>query len=247
MGFRVNSMKRWAFSLLVVLALVVITQSTALTAYDPPHDDANDIFCADCHGQSLDIPGGSPFWTGNTADSAYNAVCFRCHDGVDAPLANTHTPGSTSIKCTVCHNNHEQDQIYPGKYNRNNFFIATGTASLAVEAGGITTITVNDIQASNPPSDWAADLNLLGDKTTTGRGALLVPRISATISRWPIFMIDSIVIDPVTGGNPVISGTITVKGDASDTAAALNARTADFGIFYGQLVSNMQCTRIGKC
>ena len=109
-------MKKWALYFLAVLALVVITQSTALTAYDPPHDDANNIFCADCHGASLDIAGGSPFWTDNTADSAYNAVCLRCHiqenppyTKTAAPLAASHAPGTTLIKCTICHDNHEQE------------------------------------------------------------------------------------------------------------------------------------------
>ena len=238
-------MKRWAYCLLAILALLVITQSTALTAYDPPHNnDANSIYCGDCHGQALTLfdlsgdPIAPPFWDGvPSADEAYNALCLRCHDGTTAPLATAHAPSSLPdpIRCTTCHHNHEQEQIFVGRFDQSNFFIATGDATSAVYAGGETTITVLNIAATSPSSDWAANLNLLSDKTSwpsgTGRGAQLIPSRSDTSSRWPAFMIKTIAINPQTGGSPVTSGTIVVKGDAS--------AASDFGIFYGQLIRDV--------
>jgi len=212
----------------LILAIILPFLSAA---NDPPHNEASGVGCADCHGQSL-LSGQSPFWTDNKTDSAYNAICMdRCHvsgvspfNGTNAPPVTSHSYDSTVIKCTVCHNNHDQDQIYSGKNNKNAFFVATGTldtgAPLPLDYNSgtdTTTIAYTTLAATDPSSDWA-DLTMLAAKTGVGRGAMLVPNHTSR-KRWPIYIIKSI----DTGAQ-----TIIVKGNVSSAA--------NLGIFYGQVI-----------
>jgi len=201
-------------------------------ANDPPHNEASGVSCSDCHGQTL-LNSQSPFYTDNTSDFAYNSLCMRCHDQGEtvayetgnvyhsaiAPKVVTHNPGGTAIKCTTCHHNHDQDQIYSGKNNKSAFFIATGTvtnvpASFNYNSGtNRTTITYVSLSATN-----GLDLSFLDKKTGDGRGAMLVPNHTSR-KRWPIYLIKSI---------DTVAQTITVKGNVSSAS--------NLGIFYGQSV-----------
>ena len=234
--------KRQTINLLLsvfFLLAIVLLPVTVTAVYDPPHNEASDVHCNGCHGKTLGIAGGSPFWTDNTADTAYNSICLRCHitepnaaeayGGESAPVVQSHAPDGTVIKCTVCHNNHEQAQIYPGKYNQNKFFVATGTKNSIDpydEGSDTTTIHYSSLTGKG---DWV-NLTSLAEKTGVNRGAMLVPDISATSSRWPVYMVDSIDIDP--DGDPgTDDGTITIKGEITSAS--------NFGIFYGQLIRSM--------
>ena len=209
--------------ILTATVIAVLLYSTTTFAGDPPHSAASGVSCSDCHGATL-LESQSPFWTDNTDDAAYCAICMRCHtlgnvspySGCNAPPVVTHK----EIKCTICHHNHDQDQIYFGKNDKSNFFLATGTATSAIydSGSGITTITYSSLEATDPGSDWAADLTLLAEKTGSGRGGLLIPDTTAR-SRWPLYIIASI-DDPAP--------TIKVKGDATEAT--------NIAIIYGQLI-----------
>jgi glycosidase len=225
-GIRVLKRKA-ALVLIVGLAVFFVSQSL-VSGIDPPHNEASGISCSDCHGVSL-LNYQSPFWTDNTADTVYNSLCTRCHlvdnlqpfHASNAPQANTHSPGGTNILCSTCHHNHDQDQIYTGKNNRSDFFLAEGTAISAVydSGSGTTTITYTSLEATDINSDWAADLSLLAEKTDSGRGSLLIPDTS-TRKRWPLYIIVTI--------DELAPNTILVKGNA--TAAS------NIAIMYGQLI-----------
>ena len=67
-------------SFIFILFITILLPLSGNAVYDPPHTEASGVTCADCHGASVVIAGGSPFWTDNKADSAYNALCLtRCH------------------------------------------------------------------------------------------------------------------------------------------------------------------------
>ena len=165
----------------VVLTGVFFSWFIFLSAHagDPPHNAASGVTCSDCHGQTL-LNGQSPFWSDNKADTAYNSICKREYticsmapaDGVfpfantNAPPAKTHTLGSTAIKCTVCHHNHDQQMIFSGKNSQNTFFRATGTVDTGApdpvfynSGTGLTTITYASLTATDLGShigsrDW---------------------------------------------------------------------------------------------
>ena len=210
----------------VLLAAVAAFLFSSITIFagDPPHNAASGVSCSDCHGATL-LESQSPFWTDNTDDAAYCAICMRCHtlgnvspyNAINAPPVVTHK----EIKCTTCHHNHDQDQIYTGKNNRSDFFLAEGTAISAVydSGSGTTTITYTSLEATDINSDWAADLSLLAEKTDSGRGSLLIPDTS-TRKRWPLYIIVTI--------DELAPNTILVKGNA--TAAS------NIAIMYGQLI-----------
>jgi len=210
--------------ILTATVIAVLLYITTPFAGDPPHNAASGVSCSDCHGATL-LESQSPFWTDNTDDAAYCAICMRCHtlgnvspyNGCNAPPVVTHK----EIKCTICHHNHDQDQIYFGKNDKSNFFQATGTATLAVYDSGTntTTITYSSLEATDPGSDWAADLTLLAEKTGSGRGGLLIPDTTSR-QRWTLYIIESI-DDPA-------SNTIKVKGNATEATS--------IAIIYGQLI-----------
>ncbi|GAB4339862.1 MAG: hypothetical protein Kow0089_13060 [Desulfobulbaceae bacterium] len=95
--------------------------SPSSAALDPPHDSAFGTGCGSCHDmKAFDQPnlipenGHSPL---DLDDSLYNNVCWNCHDGITATLAKTHSSlqtdnryGDWSIDCSICHNQHRQDQ-----------------------------------------------------------------------------------------------------------------------------------------
>ena len=194
---------------IVLFLLLFLGLPGILSANDSPHNEASGVGCADCHGQSL-LNSQSPFYTDNRSDTAYNAICTGvCHNtdpvgfgtgneytGSLAPMVQSHKPGGTVIKCTVCHHNHDQDQIYTGKNEKNNFFIATGTVDteaptpIAYDSGtNKTTITFATLTATDGSSQWA-DLSLLAKKTGDGRGAMLVPNHTSR-KRWPVICAES--------------------------------------------------------
>jgi hypothetical protein len=225
-------MKRAVLLLILGIGIVFSIQSTVSATTDPPHNESSGVSCSDCHGQSL-LNYQSPFWTDNTADTVYNSLCTRCHyaDNVapfhaaNAPQANTHTPGGAAIKCTDCHHNHDQDQIYLGKNYKSDFFIATATGTGVVYNSGPDTTDITYNPASWSGSGIWADPSMVDEKTDTGRGAQLVPDRNYR-RRWDIFMIKSV----NTGTN-----TITVKGNVT-TALGSQATSPNIGIFYGQLI-----------
>ncbi len=222
----------------LVCLVVVILASAAIfplpsIANDPPHNEASGVGCSDCHGQLL-LDSQSPFYTDNNSDTAYNSICTGvCHNnetvGYDtgnvynsttAPMIQSHTPDGTVIKCIVCHHNHDQDQLYSGKNEKDKFFLAMGT--LAVDAttpisydSGTkrTTIIYDTLSATN---GW--DISYLAKKSGDGRGTMLVPNYKSR-KRWPVYIIKSI---------DEGAKTITVKGNISSAS--------DLGIFYGQLI-----------
>jgi hypothetical protein len=152
----------------------------------------------------------------------------RCQD------SNPDCP-SFATNCTDCHHPHFQtDQFLYGRLQYpSDFFLATGTAS----SGNITndsvpgypvtrivytTLTVkagSEWDTSGPPeNDPDVGINKFGEKTDTGRGAILLRSVR---SHNYGHIIDS--IDAATN-------TIVVKGTFSEVSSS------GFGIAYGQLV-----------
>lgn len=92
---------------------------------DAPHDQQG---CRSCHDMSaFDQPNlipnpnaPDPYEPVNLDDTVYNQACNVCHLTGAAPLASTHSSimtggnyGNWSVGCSVCHNQHTQEQ--PGK------------------------------------------------------------------------------------------------------------------------------------
>lgn len=224
-----------------IVCLVIGTFALQSFANDPPHNEASGVYCDSCHGKTLVDGQESPFWNPDLRDvTGYNAICFSCHNSQpyggpygsnDGPIVISHDPGGNAIQCTECHNNHDQDQIYLGKNNKSQFFIATASGTGVVEAGdGSNGAAVGQTKIFYDPASWAGNGNSVWDDPVnvakkTGepnRGAQLVPDRNSR-RRWSVFMIlDVVTTDPA---NPYL----VVKGSV--------VSAPNIGIFFGQVIN----------
>lgn len=128
---------------LLCLLLLLLPSNLAFSqsSMDPPHDPQG---CKSCHDMSAFdqpnlIPNPSapdPYIETNIDDTIYNQICNNCHFTGPATIAYTHSSlttsnnyGDWSVGCSVCHNQHTQQQ--PG-----NKFIRT-TIDLSKIAGTV--------------------------------------------------------------------------------------------------------------
>ncbi len=103
------------------LALIAISINRSY-AMDAPHADANSVGCESCHYIFGNEPSLLPPWTAHNAqdidDTQYNALCWGCHNDVQAPFVRTHSSlqidndyGDWTVECKSCHDVHAQRQL----------------------------------------------------------------------------------------------------------------------------------------
>jgi len=123
------------FPLKVLLpsAILVLSSLSPLAAPDPPHDTSTGTGCFSCHDVTSinpmllpDHPHGGPL---TIDDTLINNNCWGCHVDADPPpYVETHSSLLTSSKhgylwsidCSVCHNQHTQEQnnLYSTTYGK---------------------------------------------------------------------------------------------------------------------------------
>ncbi len=110
-------------AIIAVLILVISSCFIAIQAYslDYPHTSVNNIGCNSCHfvygsESSLILEGLS--YGLNIDDTQYNALCWSCHNDIQAPYKRTHSSlqidngyGDWSVECITCHYPHTQKQL----------------------------------------------------------------------------------------------------------------------------------------
>lgn len=131
----------------IAVFFFLITPFTINSAeLDPPHDPQG---CLSCHDMvAYDQPNLIPLIVHNPLnidDWRYNIICLNCHDGGTVIQGHYHSSLATSTKygtwtvgCTVCHNQHtqEQDRAFGTTYGK---FIQR-------------TINLNEILDNAPPT-----------------------------------------------------------------------------------------------
>lgn len=209
----------------VFLFAILSSYTLSVNAYESPHNNSFNVDCLACHS--------SPVWSWSSGD--VDSFCLSCHDTDTAPFTTTNAPlvkthssantssqyGSWSMKCTVCHSPHYQEQRHLQDTVPGELFLATGTALSAVHDNGSPGTTAIAVNAINYKSGWNA-AGLIA-KTSTGRNAVMIPNISRPYINFPVVS---------------ISGTtITVNGNAED-----NVSLGSYGIIYGQLIKDVIAT-----
>ncbi len=146
--------------------------SVKVYSQDYPHRGENNIGCNSCHfifgsQASLLVEGLS--YGQNIDDTQYNALCWSCHNDIQANYVRTHSSlqmdngyGDWAIECKTCHNPHSQKQVS-----------SHGSDSYLVS--GIST----DVQI-NQPSANKSQLTKTGSGWTTNayQGMVLIPNVS---------------------------------------------------------------------
>ncbi|MEW6219055.1 MAG: LamG-like jellyroll fold domain-containing protein [Thermodesulfobacteriota bacterium] len=162
---------------------------------DSPHSSVNSLSCLSCHYMTFQNP---PDWVlhepQDIDDTAYNNLCWSCHNNVIAPHVAPHSSletstryGTWSIECRACHWVHQQMQYRT--YGAASY-VASGNSS-AVDA---TTLTVTG-------AGWAED---------QFNGYLLVPNTAEVSFNYPIIdttgetltVAGPIDLDRATAGDP---------------------------------------------
>ncbi|MEW6219313.1 MAG: hypothetical protein AB1634_07205 [Thermodesulfobacteriota bacterium] len=106
---------------LFIIGAVLLTMAPAAAdqlGLDYPHSAPSGIGCDSCHYiVSNDPPAWVTHVPQNADDTAYNNMCWGCHNDVRAPYVSAHsslatsdTHGTWSIECRVCHWPHHQMQ-----------------------------------------------------------------------------------------------------------------------------------------
>ncbi len=118
--------------------LVLVLSFLALPAYalDYPHTTVNNISCNSCHfvyGAEASLLVEGLNYGQNIDDTQYNALCWSCHNDIEAPYMRTHSSlqidngyGDWSIECRTCHNPHTQRQI---KSYGSDTYLTTGSST----------------------------------------------------------------------------------------------------------------------
>jgi hypothetical protein len=77
----------------LLLALIISLFAYQASALDYPHFGVNSIGCDSCHFIYGTEPSLLPEWTSHTPedidDTQYNALCWSCHNDIDAPYVRT--------------------------------------------------------------------------------------------------------------------------------------------------------------
>lgn len=117
-----------------------LAATPALAGLDAPHNAGSSIGCLSCHDVTSTLPKLMPPWTyhdppADIDDTSMNAMCWSCHDGVDAPHVLTHSSRNTSdnygdwtVQCWVCHGLHSQDQLR--KYGSGGYLYSSTSTGL---------------------------------------------------------------------------------------------------------------------
>jgi len=116
-------MKKDILLKVILIAVISILAVTFVHAIDYPHNWINNIGCDSCHFVYGSQPSLMPPWTEHLPqdidDTQFNALCWSCHNDIDAPYARTHSSlqidnsyGNWSVECRTCHNPHSQRQFW---------------------------------------------------------------------------------------------------------------------------------------
>ncbi|MHB1349070.1 MAG: LamG-like jellyroll fold domain-containing protein [Desulfobulbaceae bacterium] len=116
----------FVFRSLFLAQLLLLAAPGAHAVLDPPHDAGKNIGCLSCHDMTSTEPnllpplGHIPL-PGDIDDTTSNGVCWSCHNDTVAPYRVTHSSlqtdasyGQWTVECSVCHNQHLQEQKYNG-------------------------------------------------------------------------------------------------------------------------------------
>ncbi len=179
------------------LASTAVLATVLSYAMDYPHNASKSVSCEDCHyvwgsEASLMIEGLS--YGNNIDDTQYNALCWSCHQPLDATPVETHSSlqidngyGDWSFECVECHDAHGNYQFR--MYGSSSYFAQDTVASV-----NTTTVTRS---ATTPV--WAND---------QFQGMILIPNIAYDYNNYLI-----------TGND---NTSITVEGTIDTSKVAIN-------------------------
>lgn len=108
----------------LMLAFTLTVSAMFVQALDFPHTDVNNIGCLNCHDLHTFEPGTpllkivNSIDPGNIDDTAFNNLCWSCHNDSVAPYRRPHSSyvidnsyGDWAIECKTCHNPHYNPQL----------------------------------------------------------------------------------------------------------------------------------------
>ncbi len=166
----------------VICILIAIQSFSSAADLDAPHDASFGAGCQSCHDMTaFDQPRLIPrngHVPQDIDDWLYNNICLGCHDGVTATEGHFHSSRTTSAKygtwtvgCSVCHNQHTQEQDHDfstsyGKFIRRNIDLsqildnAPPNGSTVAGKSGIRKVTF--IASAGPSSYADGDENIDG-------------------------------------------------------------------------------------
>ncbi len=154
-----------------IIALILIFAALPADTLDYPHTDVNNIGCNSCHfvygsGSSLISKGLS--YGQNLDDTQTNALCWSCHNDIQAPYMRTHSSlqtdnsyGDWTVECRTCHYPHSQKQL---RTHGSASYLTSGVST------GITTLTLTLTGAG-----WTVDAY---------QGLVLIPNVSGSSKKY---------------------------------------------------------------
>ncbi len=179
-----------------ILLLILIFIAQPADTLDYPHTSINNIGCNSCHfvygsGSSLLLDGLS--YGQNIDDTQYNALCWSCHNDIQAPYMRTHSSlqidnsyGDWTVECRTCHYPHSQKQL---RTHGSASYLTSGVST------GITTTTLTETGAG-----WTTDAY---------QGLVLIPKVIGSNKKYGY---------KITGNT---NETITVEGPINLTKAGV--------------------------
>jgi len=133
-----------------MLAFTLAISTMFVQALDFPHTDVNNIGCLNCHDIHTFQPGTpllkmvNSIDPGNVDDTAFNNLCWSCHNDAVAPYRRPHSSyvidtsfGNWAIECKTCHNPHYNPQLkqYGDESYLHTGYVTAVTASTLTSAG----------------------------------------------------------------------------------------------------------------
>ncbi len=191
--------------LLKVLLLSVLLCLISSPAYtlDYPHTTINNITCGSCHfvygaESSLLIEGLN--YGQNIDDTQYNALCWSCHNTIEAPYQRTHSSlqidndyGDWTVECKTCHDPHTQRQF---KKHGNTLY-----------EGVVDNVTTTMLTKAVDGVDWVADRY---------KDLVLIPEMIGTNKKYGYKILGN-TVDTITVEGPIDLS----KVDLGDTFAII--------------------------
>jgi hypothetical protein len=172
----------------LILSLAIVLFAALSFALDYPHNAVNNISCFSCHyvfgGEEDLMPPWITYGT-NRDFTQHNALCWSCHNEVQAPLKKNHSSmqadegyGQWTVECRVCHNVHEQRQVR--KWGGESYLYSGQSDDIQIDVPGEKSYFTDD-QASWTDNEWQ-DMLLIPNAGDLEYGYKILSNTSDTLT-----------------------------------------------------------------